>query len=295
MGSPPPASDCLNLKSRPPWVRPRARLTLRWERTRRPSFKTAQSISKSPIFRMPVWVALGTSLCHPATAARWAISERAPLERDLARAIPHLARPVISSSINIAASVKETAPARWGQCRGRYRTTPGCSDAPPQPSTSNPQPLFPFAHCPNLKWRVSYFGQHLRGRYWPYLTLGVLVCGYQCPNSFVGNETGAQPQTSMVPCRGALGRNARGRTFVDQAVNKPRGRDIGMRVVFAVVAISFLSTSVYATECHKLRWAERGECYRSDPAFPVRYDMCRDMVEERGYKGAGLKGQTSIF
>jgi hypothetical protein len=68
-----------------------------------------------------------------------------------------------------------------------------------------------------------------------------------------------------------------------------------MRVVFAVVAISFLSTSVYATECHKLRWAERGECYRSDPAFPVRYDMCRDMVEERGYKGAGLKGKRRFF
>jgi hypothetical protein len=68
-----------------------------------------------------------------------------------------------------------------------------------------------------------------------------------------------------------------------------------MRIVFAVVAVSFLSTSAHATECYKLPWAERGECYRSDLTFPVRYDMCRDMVEERGYRGPGRKGLRRFF
>jgi len=68
-----------------------------------------------------------------------------------------------------------------------------------------------------------------------------------------------------------------------------------MRVVFAIVAISILSTSAHARECYKLPWVERGECLRSDPTFPVRYDMCRDLVWERGFKGSGLKGKRRFF
>jgi hypothetical protein len=36
-------------------------------------------------------------------------------------------------------------------------------------------------------------------------------------------------------------------------------------------------------ECYKLSWVERGECHRTDPTFPVRYDMCANMLEERGW------------
>ena len=68
-----------------------------------------------------------------------------------------------------------------------------------------------------------------------------------------------------------------------------------MRTVFAIAAVSFFSTSACATECYRLPWPERGECYRSDPTFPVRYEMCRDMVEERGYRGPGRKGLRRFF
>jgi hypothetical protein len=68
-----------------------------------------------------------------------------------------------------------------------------------------------------------------------------------------------------------------------------------MRVVFAIVAVSLLSTSAYARECYKLSWAERGECHRTDPTYPVRYEICANMLEERGWPtghyGHGLFSQ----
>jgi hypothetical protein len=68
-----------------------------------------------------------------------------------------------------------------------------------------------------------------------------------------------------------------------------------MRIFFAIVAVSILSTSAHARECYRLPWAERGECIRSDPTFPVRYGMCRDLTEERGFKGSGLRGKGRFF
>jgi hypothetical protein len=59
-----------------------------------------------------------------------------------------------------------------------------------------------------------------------------------------------------------------------------------MRAVFAIVAVSILSTSAHAKECYKLPWAERGACHLSDPTFPVRYDKCTRLIDERGFKGA---------
>jgi hypothetical protein len=77
---------------------------------------------------------------------------------------------------------------------------------------------------------------------------------------------------------------------------------MNMRVVFAIAAISILSmsalsTSADAKECYKLPWAERGECHRTDPAFPVRWTMCLALVDERGFKGSSLenKGVVDAF
>ena len=66
-----------------------------------------------------------------------------------------------------------------------------------------------------------------------------------------------------------------------------------MRVVFAIVAVSFLSTSAHARECYKLSWAERGECHRTDPTYPVRYSMCLNLTDELGYKGPGFSSKTN--
>jgi hypothetical protein len=67
-----------------------------------------------------------------------------------------------------------------------------------------------------------------------------------------------------------------------------------MRVVFAIVAISILSTSAHARECYKLSWAERGECHRTDPTYPVRYDMCLNLVHEQGYNGPAFSSKTNM-
>jgi hypothetical protein len=56
-----------------------------------------------------------------------------------------------------------------------------------------------------------------------------------------------------------------------------------MRVVFAIIAVSLLSTSAHARECYKLSWAERGECHRTDPTYPIRYNICLELRDERGY------------
>jgi hypothetical protein len=67
-----------------------------------------------------------------------------------------------------------------------------------------------------------------------------------------------------------------------------------MRVVFAIIAVSILSTSAYARECYKLSWAERGECHRTDPTYPVRYDMCLNMADERGWTGSSLSSKVNM-
>jgi hypothetical protein len=67
-----------------------------------------------------------------------------------------------------------------------------------------------------------------------------------------------------------------------------------MRVVFAIAAVSLLSTSAHARECYKLSWVERGECHRTDPTFPVRYDMCWNLVNEQGYKGPSFSSKTNM-
>jgi hypothetical protein len=32
-----------------------------------------------------------------------------------------------------------------------------------------------------------------------------------------------------------------------------------------------------------LSWEERGACHLSDPTYPVRYDICTELRDERGY------------
>jgi hypothetical protein len=68
-----------------------------------------------------------------------------------------------------------------------------------------------------------------------------------------------------------------------------------MRVVFVTFAMAVLSTSAYARECYKLSWVERGECQRSDPTYPVRYDICTALRDERGYKGEAASGHDHSF
>jgi hypothetical protein len=75
-----------------------------------------------------------------------------------------------------------------------------------------------------------------------------------------------------------------------------------MRVVFAIAAVlllsmSALSTSAHARECYKLSWAERGECIRTDPTFPVRWTMCLDTIDDMGFKGSGIqnRGVGAVF
>jgi hypothetical protein len=70
-----------------------------------------------------------------------------------------------------------------------------------------------------------------------------------------------------------------------------------MRVVFVIVAMSILSTSAYAKECYKLSWEERGACHLSDPTYPVRFDICFDLRNERGYvvEAAGNYGHSAFL
>ena len=70
-----------------------------------------------------------------------------------------------------------------------------------------------------------------------------------------------------------------------------------MRVVFAVVAMSILSTSAHAKECYKVPWEERGACYVSDPTYPVRFDICWELRNERGYsiEAAGNHGHSRFL
>ena len=70
-----------------------------------------------------------------------------------------------------------------------------------------------------------------------------------------------------------------------------------MRVVFMIVAVSVLSTPAHAKECYKLPWAELEACNLSDPTYPVRFDICWELRNERGYtvEAAGNHGHSRFF
>jgi hypothetical protein len=78
--------------------------------------------------------------------------------------------------------------------------------------------------------------------------------------------------------------------------NKP-GKDLDMRVIFVIVAMSILSTSAYAKECYKLSWEERAACHVSDPTYPVRFDICEELRNERGslVEAAGNHFQSRLL